>query len=156
MRKYIGIDIGGTAIKAGVIDNNGQVIYKITKQANINHYEIPFIDIIKQTAKEIRTYASDNGMTIHGIGVSAAGQIDNRSGIVIGSCGNIPNWTGTKLKDEIQKIMYNPIKIENDANCAALAEHWIGNGKQYKKYDCLYHWYWHWWWHHNKWKAIVR
>lgn len=132
MKKYIGIDIGGTAIKAGIVDQKGQILYKINKQANINNYEIPLINVVKDTAKEIKVYTIDNKIKIEGVGVSAAGQIDNKNGVVIGSCGNIPKWIGTQLKTEIEKIVNLDVKVENDANCVALAEHWIGNGKNYK------------------------
>ena len=132
MKKYIGIDIGGTTIKAGIVNEQGQILYKMVEQSNINNYQVPLINVIKKIAKKITSYAADNDIDIEGIGVSAAGQIDNKNGVVIGDCGNIPGWKGTHLKAEIEKVTNLDVIVENDANCAALAEHWVGSGKGFK------------------------
>lgn len=126
MKKYIGIDIGGTTIKAGIVDEQGEIKYKLVKQSSI-----PLLDIVKKAAEEIKSHARDRGIIIEGVGVSAAGQIDNKDGVVIGDCGNIPDWAGTPLKKEIEDILNLDVVVENDANCAALAEHWLGNGQGY-------------------------
>ncbi|GAA0179895.1 ROK family protein [Clostridium sediminicola] len=131
MKKYIGIDIGGTEIKAGIVNEEGKLLYKITRPSNINNYKIPLIDVIKNITNEINVYTMNNDICIEGVGVSAAGQIDNKNGVVIGTCGNIPGWKGTHIKSEMEKILHLDVIVENDANCAALAEHWIGNGKEY-------------------------
>ena len=132
MKKYIGIDIGGTAIKAGIIDEKGQVLSKFQERSNVDNYQVPLIDLVKKVVGEVHQYAIINNFAPEGVGVSAAGQIDHKKGTVIGDCGNIPGWTGSHLKDEIGKIVNLNVTVENDANCAALAEHWIGNGQGLK------------------------
>ncbi|HBT16895.1 MAG TPA: ROK family protein, partial [Firmicutes bacterium] len=50
MKKYIGIDIGGTTIKAGIVNEKGQILYKMVEQSNINNYQVPLINVIKKIA----------------------------------------------------------------------------------------------------------
>jgi glucokinase len=131
MKKYIGIDIGGTAVKAGIIDSSGKIIKKITKKANINNYQIPLLEIAKNTAAEIYQLALDRDFKLEGVAVSAAGQIDSQRGIVIGDNGHIPEWKGSNLKKAINSVTNLKVEAANDANCAALAERWLGNGRGY-------------------------
>ncbi len=131
MKKYIGIDIGGTKVKAGIVTGEGDILKKLSLDANIDNYEVPLLDIVKKAAVKIKEISIDNNMKIEGVGVSAAGQIDNKSGVVIGDNGFIPDWKGTNLKKEINEITNLKVTVDNDANCAALAENWVGNGRGY-------------------------
>lgn len=131
MQKYIGIDIGGTAVKAGIIDSGGKIIDKITKKANINNYQTPLLEIVKDTAAEIYQLALEKDFKIKGAGISAAGQIDSQTGVVIGDNGHIPDWKGSNLKKAVKSVTGLNAAAANDANCAALAEKWIGNGRDY-------------------------
>ncbi|PUU91169.1 glucokinase [Halanaerobium congolense] len=132
MKYYLGIDIGGTAVKAGIITENGEVIEKRSLSANINNYQVPLLERVKKAALEIKTAAQKKEFEIQGIGVSAAGQIDSNKGMIIGDNGHIPDWKGTNLKREIEELTDLKTEVENDANCAAIAEKWIGNARDYK------------------------
>jgi len=132
MKYYLGIDIGGTAVKAGIITENGEVIEKRSLSANINNYQVPLLERVKKAALEIKTAAQKKEFEIQGIGVSAAGQIDSNKGMIIGDNGHIPDWKGTNLKREIEELNDLKTEVENDANCAAIAEKWIGNARDYK------------------------
>lgn len=131
MKNYLGIDIGGTAIKAAVITEKGEILAKISVKANIDNYQVPLLTRVKKAVLEIKDLADKKDLEIEGIGVSAAGQIDNKNGMIIGDNGNIPDWKGTNLKKEIEKITGIKTTVENDANCAAAAEKWLGNAKDY-------------------------
>jgi glucokinase len=132
MKYYLGIDIGGTAVKAGIITENGELIEKRSLSANINNYQVPLLERVKKAALEIKTAAQKKEFKIQGIGVSAAGQIDSNKGMIIGDNGHIPDWKGTNLKREIEELTNLKTEVENDANCAAIAEKWIGNARDYK------------------------
>lgn len=131
MKYYLGIDIGGTAVKAGIITENGEVIEKRSLSANINNYQLPLLDRVKKAVSEIKTAAQKKEFEIQGVGVSAAGQIDSSKGMIIGDNGHIPDWKGTNLKTEIEEVTNLKTEVENDANCAAIAEKWIGNARDY-------------------------
>ena len=66
-----------------------------------------------------------------GIGVSAAGQIDTRKGIVAGTCGSLPNYIGSPIKAELEAKFGLPTTVANDANCMTLGEVWVGGAKGY-------------------------
>ena len=134
VKVLLSVDIGGTAIKAGIVDAEGKVLYKHVAPSNINGYETPLIEVAKDAASVAYEYARDRGWDIKGIGVSAAGQINSKTGQVIGACGNIPNWIGVNIKREFKDKFKLKTHVENDANCAALAEKWIGAGRKFNDF----------------------
>lgn len=67
---------------------------------------------------------------IKAVGISTAGIVSN-DGTMIGGCGNIKGWKGTKVKSELESRLGLPVEVENDANCAALAEATVGCAKEF-------------------------
>ena len=74
---------------------------------------------------------------IEGICISAARVVDNKKGEIIYSGPTIPKYTGTKLKEELEKEFSLPCEVENDVNCAGLGEYWKGAGKNSKSMVCI-------------------
>lgn len=130
----LAIDIGGTAIKAGIIGEDGKIFYKAKFSSNINNYSKPLIEAAKDAVESVYEYSKEQNLNVVGIAVSSAGQINNKTGQVIGACGNVPGWIGVNIKKEFEEKFNLRTHVENDANCAALAEKWIGAGKPF---DCL-------------------
>ena len=126
---YIGIDIGGTQVKFGVVTEAGAVKNSVAFDVAFDGYDTPIITTVKE---KLIWFIKENNLSqdqIAGIGVSATGQIDSRSGAVIGAAGHIKNWIGCPIRDEIKTIYEGPVSVMNDANCAALAEQWIGGAQ---------------------------
>lgn len=134
MGMLLSVDIGGTAIKTGIVDTVGKVLYKQETPSNINDYQSPLIEVAKDAASVAYEYARSQGWNVKGIGISAAGQINSKKGEVIGACGNIPNWIGVNIKREFEEKFRLETHVENDANCAALAEKWIGAGQKFNDF----------------------
>lgn len=134
MEVLLSVDIGGTAVKAGVVSKNGKVLYKHETPSNVNYYQGSLMEIAKEAASVTYKYALDRGWVIKGIGVSATGQINSNTGQVIGACGNIPNWIGVNIKKECEDKFRIKTHVENDANCAALAEKWLGAGRKFNDF----------------------
>lgn len=126
---YIGIDIGGTQVKLGIVTEQGMVKNAMAFDVAFDGYDTPIIETVKEKLiwymKEYHL-SPDN---VSGIGVSATGQIDSSSGTVIGTAGHIKNWIGCEIRNEIKSVFDGPVSVMNDANCAALAEQWIGGAK---------------------------
>lgn len=127
MKKVLGIDIGGTKTKYGIYDILGQEL-----SSNI-------IDTETNDTEKMLKLLSDiiiNSSNILGVGISLPGSVDKRTGILT-NAGNIPSLQGIKIKEEIEKRTKKSVEIENDANCVALAEKWIGNGIDFKNFICI-------------------
>ena len=117
---YLGIDIGGTAAKFGLVDENGNILHKDEFSVSFDGYETP---ILKTVLEKTEYFVASSGLAfteISGIGVSATGQIDSEKGEVIGSAGHIKNWVGSKIKESFEKKYSVKTIVINDANSAAL------------------------------------
>ena len=126
MKQYFGIDIGGTAVKLGIVDEAGRVLLKGEESVSFDDYQTPVLTTVRRAAKEFLTANSIPAESLEGIGVSATGQIDSRKGIVAGTCGNFPNYIGSPIKAALEEDFGLPITVANDANCMTLGEVWVG------------------------------
>ncbi|NLC32478.1 MAG: ROK family protein [Clostridiales bacterium] len=117
---YIGIDLGGTDIKAGIINKNGEVLSKAQTATLANR---PYQEVAKDMAMCSLKALEKSSLTlddIGGIGIGIPGLADNVSGRVI-FCTNL-GWNDIPLRDEVQKYLNLPILIDNDATVAGFAE----------------------------------
>ncbi|MDV4152105.1 ROK family protein [Clostridium sp. AL.422] len=124
---YLGVDIGGTEVKIGLVTGSGDILKADNFSVNFDNYKT---FIIKTVLKSIDMFINKNNLdisTILGIGVSATGQIDTCTGSVVGTSGHIDNWIGTPLKDILKDKYRIPVSVANDANCAIIGEYWKGS-----------------------------
>ncbi len=113
MKKYVCLDIGGTAIKYGLIDENGCIVEKHSTVTESQKILNTVIDIVEQyNCKE----------NISGVCISSTGMVDPRTGEIVYSGPTVPNYKGTRLKGTIEERFGLPCEVENDVNCANLAE----------------------------------
>ncbi len=126
MNLYIGVDIGGTNIKFGLVDSDGNVQEKssIKTQAELGDKQV-FINI----KNEIDRLLSCKSGKLCGIGIGIPGLIDTNKGIVVCS-GNL-SWYNVDAVSYLKSSFSVPVKIANDANVAALGEAKFGIGKNY-------------------------
>ena len=123
---YGGIDLGGTFIKCGIVDEEGNILIKDKIPTGI---ERAFQDVIADMAKLVKRLAQETGVELSGVGVGSPGMIDSANGIVLYS--NNFGWRNVPLVAELQKHLTVLVKITNDANAAALGESFCGAGKDY-------------------------
>ena len=120
MKHYLGIDIGGTAVKLGIVDEAGAVLAKAEESVSFDGYRTPILTTVLKAAQAFLADRNIPAESLAGIGVSATGQIDSRKGIVAGTCGNLPNYIGAPIKAELEKTFGLPVTVANDANCMTL------------------------------------
>ena len=127
----LAIDIGGTMIKYGLVSSDGEILStdKIETEA-----EKGLENILNKIDNIFKKYKENNPI---GVAVSGTGQINGMIGKVIGGNPIIPNWIGTNLVKILEEKYNLPIVLENDVNCVALGEKWIGAGKNLKNFICL-------------------
>lgn len=125
---YLGIDIGGTAVKLGVVDGAGRVLARAERSVSFDGYKTPIMQTVLAAARE---FMAGQKAAVCGIGVSATGQIDSNRGEVAGTCGNFPGWKGVPIRALLEEAFGLPVTVANDANCMCLGEAWAGAAKGY-------------------------
>ncbi len=135
MMYYICIDIGGTSIKYGVLSEKGEIFIDGTVSTKVTEKENFILSDVKKLIRNIldeyRNYE------IKGICVSTAGVVNPEKGEIAYAGPTIPKYTGTKIKEELEKEFSISCEVENDVNCAGLGEYWKGAGKGSKSMVCL-------------------
>lgn len=124
MKNYVCIDIGGTSIKYGVI--NEELDFLVTNEMDTEAKK-GGQNILNKIIQIVSIYKDD--YKIEGICISTAGMVDCEKGEIIYASSLIPNYTGTKIKSVIEEKFNIQCEVENDVNCAALAEHFAGGAK---------------------------
>ena len=127
----LAIDIGGTMIKYGLVSSDGEILStdKIETEA-----EKGLENILNKIDNIFKKYKENN---LIGVAVSGTGQINGMIGKVMGGNPIIPNWIGANLVKILEEKYNLPAVLENDVNCVALGEKWIGAGKNLKNFICL-------------------
>jgi glucokinase len=127
MKYTVGIDLGGTNIKAGLVDENGEIIHRDSIKTRA---ERPMLDIVRDMGLLVEKIIADSKVPekdILAIGIGSPGTPNNETGMLV-YANNLP-FRSAPLRQEIRKIVDLPIYIENDANVAALAESAFGAAK---------------------------
>lgn len=124
----IGVDLGGTTVKTGLIDRSGKILAQSKLPTLADENPKAVIGQIVKSIQEVLPHA--HGAAIAGIGIGSPGLIQNPGGIVK-SPPNMKNWDVVPLADEISKVFSMRVEVDNDANVAAVAEAKFGAGKEY-------------------------
>ncbi len=124
---YIGVDIGGTNIVAGLTNGKGQIVNKVSRPVD---KEWGADELCRQAAQVARQAAEIGGIAvtdIQAVGVGLPGLVDNETGMVI----QTPNmaFSNTPFRALFQKEWDVPVFLGNDSNCAAIGEYWAGAAK---------------------------
>lgn len=132
MKYYAAVDIGGTAIKYGVISSVQEIVYKAQMPT---HAEKGPNVWMKEVAKVINQMKDSYALS--GICVSSTAMIDSTNGKVFFSLPQVPDYTGFEVKKYLETECNLVTEVENDVNCVALAESISGSGKGYSSVLCL-------------------
>ena len=119
----LSIDVGGTAVKMGLVDESGAVHARHEASVCFDGYQTP---ILTTVIREAEAFLRQTHAQVAGVGVSATGQVDDRAGVVIGTNGKIPGYEGSRIKEDMEAHFHLPVWVLNDANAAALGECFAG------------------------------
>jgi predicted NBD/HSP70 family sugar kinase len=130
MKAYMVFDIGGTYIKYAVMNENGLKL----DSGKVPTPQEGLEEFLQKTSEIVTQYRQS--YAFQGIALSSPGAVDVKSGY-IGGASAIPYIHGVPLTDLIRERTGLDVSIENDANCAALAEGWLGAAKETDYYICI-------------------
>ena len=127
MSEYsIGLDLGGTNLRAAAVDTKGKMLQKILASTDLTRGPEAVMEDMAKAIDQLRhAIGSQN---LQGIGVAVPGFIRLKEGVITGS-NNLAVLEGFPMRDALQKRLNAPVILENDANAAAMGEKWIGAGK---------------------------
>lgn len=126
MKKFVSIDIGGTAIKYALIDDKGNFLFKSKMETEAYKGGK---SILEKTINIVKKFQKTEN--ISGVAISTAGMVDIEKGEIF-YLSTIPDYIGINFKKEIEGNLNLPCEVENDVNCAGLAEYISGASKNSK------------------------
>lgn len=130
MRKAIGIDLGGTFIKYGLVDDSGNILKKGMLPTNAEKGSRDIV--IEQISCAVKDAWDDN---IEGIGIGTPGVVDNNGAVF--ESPNLPQWHNFNVKEVFEKRFNKNVVVENDANSITWGEYLFGAGKGTRTIVCL-------------------
>lgn len=129
--KYaIGVDLGGTNIKIGIVSDKGKLVKSISIKTEA---DCGPKNVIVNIIKGIETILAKNKLKVQGIGIGCPGVVSIKKGIVE-NAPNLPGWKNVKLGPIIKENFGYKVHLENDANAAAIGELMFGAGKKFDSF----------------------
>lgn len=124
---FVGVDVGGTKVAAGLVDANGEIV---------SQTRVPMVSTasaeegLSSVLQAIAEVLPNGEAQVSGIGICAPGPLDPTTGVILNPP-NVPCWRDFPLAEAVQKAYRVPVRVDNDANAAALAEARWGAGRGY-------------------------
>ena len=126
MNVYAGIDLGGTFIKGGVVNDSGEILDMEQIPTEAEGGPAHVIDRIAMLVKKLSSASRKNPLA--GVGVGVPGQVITDKGLLV-EAPNLPCWENIFVAEELEARLHLPAYLGNDANVAALGEFWYGAGQ---------------------------
>jgi len=133
MNKIIGLDLGGTFIKIGIVTEKGKILIKKEVPTPKTRDRMKIISVMSEG---INSYLkSYNKTEFTGIGIGTPGLVDKNGKVFLAP--NLPDWNNLNLKKIFERKYSLPVKVENDAKAFAWGEYKFGAGKGFKNIICV-------------------
>lgn len=125
----IGVDIGGTSIKAGLVRPDGEVCFSTQAPTEASKGREAITAGLVRVVIDTMRAAREQRIQPAGIGIATAGAVDDRDGSIFAATDNLPGWTGFELRTFSQDRFQLPVSVVNDAQAAVLSELHFGKGR---------------------------
>lgn len=125
---FLGVDLGGTNVKAGIVDDAGNPLSSVSLPTNADRGPIEGVATICQAARNAVEAAGIPLTDIVGLGVGSPGPMDLKKQIIINPH-NLPGWVNLPLAKLVGYQLGLKAVLQNDANAAAYGEYWAGAGR---------------------------
>jgi glucokinase len=128
---YVGLDVGGTTMKAAVVDDTGKAYPSHTLSTEAYKGAEHGLGVMARCIRQAIAAAGKQESDISGIGVATPGTMDIPAGVILDPP-NLKPWQNVPVRDRIHEVFNIPVAFQNDANAAAFGEYWIGAGRDAK------------------------
>jgi glucokinase len=125
---FVGVDVGGTTIKGGIVDDSGQVLSSVSLPTEAPKGQEHGLNQICETIRQAVAAAGLRMDQVAAIGVATPGTMDIPGGVILDPP-NLKPWKNVPVRDHVRKAFGLPTAFQNDANAAAVGEYWTGAGK---------------------------
>lgn len=123
----IGVDLGGMTIKAGIVTDEGEILFEQCVDTKPERENIEIMKSIRDLVLDLLKTSNIDKSEIRSVGIGTPGTIDFENGIVVEAY-NL-GFTNLNMREILTEMLDLPIFVENDANCAAYGEFYIGSAK---------------------------
>ena len=134
---YLGIDLGGTNTKYGVVSSAGELVASAVAPTPPGGGRDVLLAHLKRVARGAAGLAHEAGVEPSVLGIATAGWVDFKTGRIVYATENLPGWTDTPVADELAASTGLPVAVENDANALAMAEKHFGAGRNLDDFVCI-------------------
>lgn len=128
---YAGVDVGGTNIKIGIVNESGKIVAQSKFPTEPDKSPSIAIEKSKKTLGEILAAEGIDDSRIKSVGLGTPGPLDLKSGTILTPT-NLPGWRNFPIRDELSSAVGKPAFYANDAGAAAFGEYWAGAGKEHE------------------------
>ena len=133
----IGIDLGGTNIKYGIVSSEGEILKKGMIPSFAGSKKEIILSNIKKAIATLLIFARENNVKIESIGLGCPGTVNIETGTIMNMVPNVPQLKNVNIKEELKKYFDLPIFVDNDANLMGWAEYLFGAAQGYDNCLCL-------------------
>lgn len=128
---YLGIDLGGTNIKSGVVDDAGQSCSSVSMKTQAKLGPDVGLETLAEAARRAVKASGLDWKEIEAVGLGSPGTMDIEGGYLLDPP-NLPGWDNLPIRQRLSDLLGKPTVLQNDANAAAYGEYWAGAGRDAK------------------------
>lgn len=128
---FAGVDVGGTNIKIGLVDDAGRIIAKSKFPTLADQSPCQSLEKASDSIGKLLAAKGHAWTDVAAVGLGTPGPMDVAAGTILTPT-NLPAWRNYPVRDKLSEFTNKPVTYANDAAAAAFGEYWIGSGRQYK------------------------
>lgn len=125
---FVGIDLGGTNIKSGVVDNEGRSLSSVSIETHAEKGPVAGVDRLVAAANKAVEASGIKWDRVAAVGLGSPGTMDLEAGMLLDPP-NLPGWDNFPIRQRLAERLQKPTALQNDANAASYGEFWVGAAK---------------------------
>jgi glucokinase len=128
---YLGIDLGGTNIKGGVVDDRGRALSFVHMETEAERGPEAGLERLAEVGRRAVESSGVGWADVAAVGLGSPGTMDIQEGLLLDPP-NLPGWVNWPIRQKLAERLGKPTVLQNDANAAAYGEYWVGAGRDTK------------------------